>query len=83
MYQEKIQLLISESNQLLHDIPYWSELKLTDNLDVMHIEKNICDNILGTILWLDGKNKDTVNARVYLEKMNFKDKFWMQDKGGL
>jgi hypothetical protein len=47
----------------------------------MHIEKNICDNILGTLLELEGKNKDTVNARVDLENMNFKDKFWMADEG--
>jgi hypothetical protein len=47
----------------------------------MHIEKNICDNILGTLLELEGKNKDTINARVDLENMNFKDKFWMTDEG--
>jgi hypothetical protein len=40
----------------------------------MHIEKNICDNILGTLLELEGKNKDTVNARVDLENMEFKKK---------
>ena len=33
----------------LHELPYWSFLKIAHNLDVMHIEKNILDNILGTI----------------------------------
>jgi hypothetical protein len=47
----------------------------------MHIEKNICDNILGTLLELEGKNKDTVNARADLENMKFKKKFWMNDEG--
>jgi hypothetical protein len=46
----------------------------------MHIEKNICDNILGTLLELKGKNKDTVNARVDLENMEFKKKLWMNDE---
>ena len=27
-------------------LPYWQHLKLPHNLDVMHIEKNICENIL-------------------------------------
>ena len=45
------------------DLPYWSKLKLRHNLDVMHIEKNICDNLLGTILNMEGKTKDTLNAR--------------------
>ena len=31
-------------------LPYWKHLKLPHNLDVMHIEKNICENILGTLL---------------------------------
>ncbi|XP_066391785.1 uncharacterized protein [Miscanthus floridulus] len=31
-------------------LPYWQHLKLPHNLDVMHIEKNICENILGTLL---------------------------------
>ena len=32
------------------------------NLDVMHIEKNICDNILGTLLGMEGKSKDSEKA---------------------
>jgi hypothetical protein len=47
----------------------------------MHIEKNICDNIVGTLLELDGKNKDTVSARVDLKKMNIRSKYWMKDEG--
>jgi hypothetical protein len=38
----------------------------------MHIEKNILDNILGTLLELDGKNKDTVSARLDLEDLNIR-----------
>ena len=43
-------------------LPYWSSHLLRHNLDVMHIEKNICDNILGTMLGLDGKTKDTIKS---------------------
>jgi len=48
---------------LLFMFPYWSTLKLRHNLDVMHIEKNICDSVFGTLMNIDGKTKDTVNAR--------------------
>ena len=51
----------------LYDLPYWSKLKLQYNLDVMHIEKNICDNILSTLLNIPHKTKDTVAARLDLE----------------
>ena len=47
----------------LHDLPYWSTLLLSHNLDVMHIEKNIADNIVGTLFEIEGKNKDTISAR--------------------
>ena len=50
------------------DLEYWPTLKLRHNLDVMHIEKNICDNLLGTILKMDSKNKDNFNARLDIAK---------------
>lgn len=43
-------------------LSYWSKLLIRHNLDVMHIEKNICDSILGTILDISGKTKDNLNA---------------------
>jgi hypothetical protein len=51
---------------ILWDLPYWADLKLRHNLDVMHIEKNICDNLLGTFMNIDRKSKDTVNSRLDL-----------------
>ena len=35
---------------------------LRHNLDVMHIEKNIVDSILGTLLDIRGKTKDHAKA---------------------
>ncbi|XP_025616786.1 uncharacterized protein [Arachis hypogaea] len=39
------------------------------NLDVMHIEKNIVDSIVGTLLDIPGKTKDHVKARYDLKEM--------------
>jgi hypothetical protein len=41
----------------LWDLPYWTGLKLQHNLDVMHIEKNICESILGTLLGILGSRR--------------------------
>jgi hypothetical protein len=41
----------------LWDLPYWSNLKQRHNLDVMHIEKNICESIIGTFLGIIGKTR--------------------------
>ncbi|KAL0553570.1 hypothetical protein IC582_007470 [Cucumis melo] len=44
-------------------LPYWKDLHVRHCLDVMHIEKNVCMNILGTLLDIPGKSKDGLNAR--------------------
>ena len=53
-------------------LPYWSTLLLRHNLDVMHIEKNICDNILGTIMNVKGKTKDNLKSRLDLKSMGIR-----------
>lgn len=57
---------------IFFELPYWSTNLLRHNLDVMHIEKNICDNILGTIMNVTGKSKDNVKARLDLEAMKIR-----------
>jgi len=47
----------------------------------MHIEKNICMNLLGTLLDIAGKTKDTVNARLDLQDMGIRLELHLQDKG--
>jgi hypothetical protein len=43
----------------------------------MHIEKNICENLIGTLLKIAGKTKDTINARVDLEEMGIRSNLHM------
>lgn len=42
------------------------------NLDVMHIKKNVMDNILGTILDIPRKTKDDLVARTDLVEMGLR-----------
>ncbi|WMV25908.1 hypothetical protein MTR67_019293 [Solanum verrucosum] len=63
---------------IFFELPYWKSLKLRHNLDVMHIEKNICENILGTLLNIDRKTKDTEKAREDLKDMNIRKELWLQ-----
>jgi len=50
------------------ELPYWRHLLIRYNLDVMHIEKNVCERILHTIMDVKGKTKDDINARRDLVK---------------
>ena len=65
----------------LWKLPYWKHLKIPHNLDVMHIEKNICENILGTLLNISGKTKDTTNARLDLYDMGIRPELHLQQHG--
>ncbi|XP_028104390.1 uncharacterized protein LOC114303461 [Camellia sinensis] len=66
---------------IMFELPYWKTLKLPHNLDVMHIEKNICDNLMGTLLNVDGKNKDTEKARIDLANLKIRKELHLQSRG--
>jgi hypothetical protein len=65
----------------LWKLPYWPTLKLRHNLDVMHIEKNICEYLIGTILNIPGKTKDTTKARLDLEDLGIKEELQFREDG--
>jgi len=40
----------------------------------MHVEKNVCDNLIGTLLNINEKRKDGLNARLDFIEMNIRGK---------
>ena len=61
-----------KKKSIFFELPYWSSSMVRHNLDVMHIENNIVDKILGTLLNIGGKTKDHLNARRDLEEMGIR-----------
>jgi len=61
-----------KKKSIFFDLPYWEYNVLRHNLDVMHIEKNVCDNIIGTLLNQEGKSKDDYKARADLVDMGIR-----------
>jgi hypothetical protein len=41
-------------------------------IDVIHVEKNVCKALVGTLLDIPGKTKDTLNAWMDLEEMKLR-----------
>ncbi|XP_052198329.1 uncharacterized protein LOC127805620 [Diospyros lotus] len=66
---------------IFFQLPYWEYNLLRHNLDVMHIEKNVCDNVLYTILNESGKTKDNLNARKDLKEMGVRSDLWPNENG--
>ncbi|XP_062114422.1 uncharacterized protein LOC133825508 [Humulus lupulus] len=63
---------------IFYELDYWSSNTLKHNIDVMHVEKNVCDSLLGTILDND-KSKDTINARHDLKKFGVRESLWIYE----
>ena len=47
----------------------------------MHIEKNVCDSLLGTVLNIDGKSKDTDKARLDLMDLGIRSELHLYKEG--
>ncbi|KAG8485489.1 hypothetical protein CXB51_021293 [Gossypium anomalum] len=61
-----------KKRSIFFDLPYWRYNLLRHNLDVMHIEKNVCDNVIGTLLNLSRGGKDNIKARKDLQDMGIR-----------
>ncbi|XP_073137591.1 uncharacterized protein [Henckelia pumila] len=48
---------------ILWELPYWSKNLIRHNLDVMHIEKNIFDNLFNTVMNVPRRTKDNEKSR--------------------
>ena len=57
---------------ILYKLLYWKNKKLKHNIDVVHVEKNISESTYGTLLGIEGKNKDTDKTLIDLQNMNFR-----------
>ncbi|XP_042983672.1 uncharacterized protein LOC122313038 isoform X1 [Carya illinoinensis] len=68
-------------SSIFFTLPYWSTLRLRHNLDVMHIEKNIAENILFTLMNTPGKTKDNINSRRDLEILAYRKELHLRREG--
>ncbi|XP_024178346.1 uncharacterized protein LOC112184315 [Rosa chinensis] len=61
-----------KKKSVFFELEYWKFLPVRHNLDVMHIEKNVCDALIGTLLNIPGKTKDGVAARLDMVAMGIR-----------
>ena len=72
---------IWKKKSIFWELPYWEHLEVRHCLDVMHVEKNVCDSLIGTLLNIPGKTKDGIKARKDMVEMKIRPKLAPQDKG--
>ena len=76
-----LNLSTTRKKKTFFQFPYWKALILRHNLNVMHIEKNICDSIVGTLLSMESKSKDNLNSHLNLQVMGIGDQFHPIQRG--
>jgi hypothetical protein len=62
-------------------LPYYDDLLLPHNIDVMHTEKNVAESVWGTLMDIPGKTKDNVKARLDIATLCDRRNLEMQPPG--
>ena len=74
-------LTVWKKKNIFFTLLYWEHHILHQNLDVMHIEKNVVDNIIGTLLNLDRKTKDNLQVRQELKDIDIRSERHLEKVG--
>ena len=62
-----------KKRSIFFDLPYWSDLHVRHCIDVMHVEKNVYDSLIGTLLNIKGKTKDGLKSHQDLVEMGIRE----------
>jgi hypothetical protein len=71
-----------KKKSIFYDLPYWKTHYVRHCLDVMHIEKNVCESLIGTLLDDPNKSKDGIQSRLDLKEMNIRSILHPEEGGG-
>ncbi|XP_074321844.1 uncharacterized protein LOC141659024 [Apium graveolens] len=81
LYKKPTPNSIWKKRSIFWDLPYWEHLQVRHCLDFMHIEKNVCESIIGTLLNIPGKTKDGMKARLDLQELGVRAELAPQQSG--
>ena len=78
---DKSKTCIWKKRSIFFDLPYWSDLDIRHCIDVMHVEKNVCDSVIGMFLNIQGETKDGLNTRQDLAGMGIRSQLHPRSDG--
>jgi len=71
-----------KKKSIFFTLPYWKSNLLRHNLDTMHTEKNVCENIYGITIAQQDKTKDNLNARHDLKVLGIRESLHPEARPG-
>jgi hypothetical protein len=51
-----------KKQSIFWELPYWKNLEVHHSIDVMHVEKNVCESLLRTLLNMNETTRDHGHA---------------------
>jgi hypothetical protein len=51
-----------KKKSIFWELPYWKNLEVHHSIDVMHVEKNVCESLLRTLLNMNETTRDHGHA---------------------
>jgi hypothetical protein len=68
-----------KKQSIFYELPYWKDLNVHHSIDVMHVEKNVYESLLETLLNTNEKTSDHGHERTDLKKMGIRPELWLDD----
>ena len=72
-------LKVWNTRSVFWDLPYWKIHRVPHSLDVMHITKNVCESLLGTLLNMPERTNYGPKARADLKSMGIREELHAND----
>ena len=66
-----------EKKSIFWELPYWIYLDVRHSIDAMHLKKNVCESLLGTLMNNRNKTKDHERARADLEDLDIRPELYL------
>lgn len=79
-YEEHFDQWRWKKRSILFELPYWKDMPVRYNIDVMHVEKNVSDALLSTLMG-SAKSKDGLKERKDLEDMGIRSNLHTETRG--
>jgi hypothetical protein len=68
-----------KKQSIFWELPYWKDLDIHHSIDVVHIKKNVCKSLIGTLLNMNEKTRDHEHACADMKKMEIRQELWLDD----
>jgi hypothetical protein len=61
-----------KKQSIFWELPYWKDFDVRHSIDVIHVKKNMCESLVGTLLNTNKKTRDHGHACADLKKMGIR-----------